>query len=924
MNLIEEELRQIDQEVSLANETLEDLFSFQLNVSLRLFESGMPLLSDFEEMFFEKYDRYLTIHLIPELQAQLMNSTLNDESRPRVFFFVLKDLQKLYIRFVSFWEAVEKNHQKFEKIRERIREAIAYKVLPKINQSKYFQLFFEQCFTLYKETISQSFLKAQTNPKSEQLSANLSLIDGLIPIVGLPVHRDHLDIAFVYSWVDKILINDDIFQEEIFKMLSAKCETFIKNLSLPIAGTESRQTLISCFYNIFIRRFIDYLVYEISANNRPLRSTQGPNSLHPNHLASVKQQSNQVNNQIAHKNNFINDSFANSYTFKKPAPQIKHDFISTPEQPSKYDTFSANHVNYPKKRDDISQTPKTPYQQQKFVEENNNNIQNSNMPNHQLLQQSVKFKRQDICNALKLLLHKKFIRSTQEHLMMIVENFNENGTLILDLKKSLVEAGSFEELSYALQEKVIQPLISLSKSTPTILFFYINLLKFWTSLGHDFQLLQKSTAELKRYLISREDALRCIIRNWIDEIQSIEPKINGISLNATSAPIVYEKEDLSDIDNLEDSDVDFHITTGKKSSTKLKYKKSDVKTLLVDLYGSKEKFLREYENFLAEKLLYFKQINLKEETANIQLLKDHLRFGNNQTKWNVLVSDIENSQELTSLFNKDNRESDPFSFLIVSKSFWPIDYDFPCFSLEHLPISKVQQSFNEFYARNNKWRTINFHNNLGLIELDFNINGRTLYAQCQPIHAALIQIFSNVQFYEDGITLSKIKDILQSSPEFVRQKMYFWMNLNIVKEMNVDLISANPKSSNNFTEIISRNLDEFGVDPETLVYFINKDYNGAETFFVHKDEDNEMILKGQDASKGTEETEQQKIKIEGLIKAVLKSSGAKTQSKIFELLKKIYKNEVPPALTEAAFSKILQKLVKKKIINQQGEIFFAA
>lgn len=35
--------------------------------------------------------------------------------------------------------------------------------------------------------------------------------------------------------------------------------------------------------------------------------------------------------------------------------------------------------------------------------------------------------------------------------------------------------------------------------------------------------------------------------------------------------------------------------------------------MLIELYGSHDSFLDEYENYLAEKILYFKNFDLKEE-----------------------------------------------------------------------------------------------------------------------------------------------------------------------------------------------------------------------------------------------------------------------------------------------------------------------
>lgn len=43
---------------------------------------------------------------------------------------------------------------------------------------------------------------------------------------------------------------------------------------------------------------------------------------------------------------------------------------------------------------------------------------------------------------------------------------------------------------------------------------------------------------------------------------------------------------------------------------KVKFRKSDIKSLLIDLYGSKEEFISEYENYLAEKILKFENFDI--------------------------------------------------------------------------------------------------------------------------------------------------------------------------------------------------------------------------------------------------------------------------------------------------------------------------
>jgi anaphase-promoting complex subunit 2 len=57
----------------------------------------------------------------------------------------------------------------------------------------------------------------------------------------------------------------------------------------------------------------------------------------------------------------------------------------------------------------------------------------------------------------------------------------------------------------------------------------------------------------------------------------------------------------------------------KESKTKIriKYQEIDLVTVLVNLYGSQESFITEYQNMLAEKLMSAKDYNIEEEIRNI-------------------------------------------------------------------------------------------------------------------------------------------------------------------------------------------------------------------------------------------------------------------------------------------------------------------
>lgn len=70
---------------------------------------------------------------------------------------------------------------------------------------------------------------------------------------------------------------------------------------------------------------------------------------------------------------------------------------------------------------------------------------------------------------------------------------------------------------------------------------------------------------------------------------------------------IPSKEYIEEIDSDEDENAAerWQILAIKENKTKvrIKYKENDLVTMLVNLYGSQEAFINEYQNMLAEKLM---------------------------------------------------------------------------------------------------------------------------------------------------------------------------------------------------------------------------------------------------------------------------------------------------------------------------------
>lgn len=168
---------------------------------------------------------------------------------------------------------------------------------------------------------------------------------------------------------------------------------------------------------------------------------------------------------------------------------------------------------------------------------------------------------------------------------------------------------------------------------------------------------------------------------------------------------------------------------------------SDIITLLVNIYGSKEVFVEEYASLLSERLLNGSS-DTQKEIMYMELLK--VRFGEMaMNNCEVMLNDVKCSKRLHTQIIQDKLKDQlrvPLDSLIISAQFWP--------ELKEETIKipdSVTQGFEKFrkeYEILNGNRTVNLRPNLGFVELDLELDdGTARSVKCSTAQAALIQLF---------------------------------------------------------------------------------------------------------------------------------------------------------------------------------------
>ncbi|CAH1389815.1 unnamed protein product [Nezara viridula] len=373
---------------------------------------------------------------------------------------------------------------------------------------------------------------------------------------------------------------------------------------------------------------------------------------------------------------------------------------------------------------------------------------------------------------LKHLLYETYTRLRIDQLFTIIIDYPESEAAVDDLRlcldKTDLRGYLVERLQAALQQRLLHPGVN----TPDIITAYVHSIRALRGLDPSGLLLDTVTHPVRQYLRCREDTMRCVVMSLTDE----GPDGDLADELARGEAI---KEDLAE--NWE-TWTPPHIDTVVKSN---KEKQSwDIISMLVTVYGSKEMFVHEYRNLLADRLLTQYSYNTEKEIRYLELLK--LRFGDSQLHYcEVMLKDIHDSKRInTHLHSEPNfglsKQEFRCTCMILSAQFWPP------FKEETLQLPQKIKDHLDVYTKAFETlkgnRTLNWKPHLGSVSLEIELKNRTLNLTVSPTQAAIIWYFQDkIQW-----TIDELSSILLIPPTILRRRIAFWQSQGLIKETTTD------------------------------------------------------------------------------------------------------------------------------------------
>lgn len=292
---------------------------------------------------------------------------------------------------------------------------------------------------------------------------------------------------------------------------------------------------------------------------------------------------------------------------------------------------------------------------------------------------------------------------------------------------------------------------------------------------------------VRKYLRTRDDTVRCIVQSLIDdntnELADELMKNEGLCLDDS-----YLADDLNDPEELELNWFNWNPDPVDADPTKLRHKRSsDIISMLVNIYGSKELFVIEYRMLLSNRLLSQFTFDPEREIRNLELLK--LRFGEAPLhQCEVMLKDLSDSKRINTLLHNEEEGTPTLEFkewpvnaIIVSAQFWP---QFKTETLE-LPeeISQGLEAYTKAFETVKGNRTLVWKPHLGMANIDLEIGDKKINLTVSPIHAAIIYQFQ----IKAEWSLDELASALKIPPTTLRRRISFWQSQGLVKESSGDV-----------------------------------------------------------------------------------------------------------------------------------------
>lgn len=351
-----------------------------------------------------------------------------------------------------------------------------------------------------------------------------------------------------------------------------------------------------------------------------------------------------------------------------------------------------------------------------------------------------------------------------------------------------------QSFAVALNRRLLHP----GASTVEILQVYISIIRSFNLLDPKGVLLDRIARPIRRYLRDRDDTVKAIVGGLLADPTDAD----GRGTSSSSETLVELSAELSkahqnslrnDTGELDWDDMNWMPDPVDAAPDYRKSKSSDVIGSLISLFESKETFVREMQNMLAERLLQ-KRAEFEQEMSVLELLK--LRFGDNALQaCEVMLRDIFDSRRVDAVVRndqgmanaaEDDEDVTELHAKVLSHFFWP-EIQGQQFKVPG-EITELQERYSEGFESLKQSRKLTWLNGLGQVTVELDLEDRVFVEEVTTWQATVIYAFDNPDEPNEPVvkTATALSEQLDMSPVLVRSACLFWVSRRILTEVQRD------------------------------------------------------------------------------------------------------------------------------------------
>ncbi|XP_041481445.1 anaphase-promoting complex subunit 2-like isoform X2 [Lytechinus variegatus] len=275
---------------------------------------------------------------------------------------------------------------------------------------------------------------------------------------------------------------------------------------------------------------------------------------------------------------------------------------------------------------------------------------NAERPQSPVLSQSL----QQWKERLQYYLYQTLAELRIQELFNIIVEFPDSMSALNDLKSCLEKTDLRKKLVQSLRSAFENRLLHPGVNTTDILTQYISSIRALRVLDPSGIVLELVCEPIRKYLRTREDTVRCIVSSLTDD------NSNELADELVKAqPVNVEDGASTGTEEANPYDWQPDPIDADPSQTSKSRRTSDIISTLVNIYGSRELFVNEYRNLLADRILSSFSYDTARELRNLELLK--LRFGESQLhQCEVMLKDVADSKRCNAhvLSEKEKRRKE--------------------------------------------------------------------------------------------------------------------------------------------------------------------------------------------------------------------------------------------------------------------------